>query len=191
MQNYVSKDTRKVDAFVTKLEDIPGGGTVAVTELTQASVEEGTPVGVDSNGLFHVVKTAKVTDAATSSATEYKVAKGHNLKVGEFIALKTGGKAYAISAIDTSEADYDTITVGTTLGLAAAAGDVIFQAAAESATTTSAFKYTPIGLTGTGFDVVSGNNHTSDIVVRGTVKKDVAAPSGAYVQAALPLIRFV
>lgn len=191
MQNYVASDVRKVYSFINKLEDIPGGGTIAVTELTQSAVEDGTPVGVDSNGIYHVTKTAKVIEAAANTATEYKVAKKHNFKVGEFIALKTGDVAYAITAIDTSDADYDVLTVGTTLGVAAAVGDVIFQAAAESATTTSAFKYKPVGLTGTGFDILAGNNHSSDIVVRGSVKKDLAAPSGTYVQAALPLIRFV
>lgn len=191
MQNYVQSDVRRMNAFITKLEDIPGGGVIAVTDITQASVEEGTPVGVDSNGLYHVVKTAKITENASNTATAYKVAKGHNFKVGDFLAVKTGAKAYAITEIGTSEDDYDTLTVGTTLGLAVVVGDVLIQAAAQSATTTSAFKYTPVGLVGTGFDVVSSNNHTSDIVVRGSVKKDLIAPTGATVQAALPLIRFV
>lgn len=191
MQNYSYKDVRRVNAFISKLEDIPGGGIVAVTELTQASVEEGTPVGVDSNGLYHVVKTAKLVEAAANDTVGYKVAKGHNFKVGDFIALKTGGKAYAITEITTSNDDYDVLTVGTTLGLVAAIGEVVIEAAAQSASTTSDFKYKPVGLVGTGFDVVSGNNHSSDIVVRGSVNASVAPPTGSYVQAALPLIRFV
>jgi hypothetical protein len=191
MQNYVSKDVRKVNAFITKLEDIPGGGVIVASELTQSSVEEGTPVGVDSNGLYHVVKTAIVTEQAANDATAYKVGKGHNFKVGDFIASKTGAKAYAITSINTSETDYDTLNVGTTLGVIVAVNEVLIQAAGQSATTTSAFKYPPVGLTGTGFDIVASNNHTSDIVVRGSVKKDVIVPTGTFVQAALPLIRFV
>ncbi len=191
MQNFKKTENRIPIAFVTKLEDIPGGGTIAVAALTQEVVLEGTPVGVDSNGLFHVVKTAKMQAVATDAAVTYKVLKGHNFKVGDFLAAKTGGKAYAITAIDTSEADYDTLTVGTTLGIALVAGDVLIEAAAQATATQSAFKYTPIGLVGTGFDIVEGNNHLSDIVVRGSVKADVIVPTGSYVQALLPLIRFV
>lgn len=191
MQNFSKSESRVPIAFVTKLEDIPGGATVAVAELTQEAVLEGTPVGVDANGLFHVVKTAKLQAAALIDATGYRVHKGHNFKVGDFIALKTGGKAYAITVIDTAQVDYDTLTVGTSLGLAASIGDVVFQAAAEAATTQSAFKHIPVGLVGTSFDVVATDNNMSDVVVRGSVKSDVIPPIGTYVKALLPLIRFV
>ena len=39
-----------------------------------------------------------------------------SFKVGDFIMLKVGAKAYKITSINTSETLYDTINVGTTLG---------------------------------------------------------------------------
>jgi hypothetical protein len=191
MQIFKSTENRQVNAFVTKLEDIPGGGVVAAADLTQPEVLDGTPVGVDSNGLFHVVKTAKLTADVTNDATAYPVAKGHNFKVGDVIALKKGAKASAITAINTSEETHDTLTVGATLGEVAATGAVIFQAAAATTGTDSAMKYAPVGLVGTGFSVIPGDNHTTDIVVRGTVKEAVIAPIHADIKAALSLIRFV
>lgn len=191
MQNYSSKDTRRVGAFVTKIEDIPGGGVVAVADLTQKSVEEGTPVGIDSNGLYHVTKLAILSDDAANDATDYYVDKGHNFKVGDILAAEVGKKAYPITNIDASDVDKDKLTVATTLGVAFTAGAIVFQALAQSATTTSALKFNPVGLVGTGFDIVENDNHTSDIVVRGTIKKEVAPILGSLVEAALPLIRIV
>ena len=67
--------------------------------------------------------------------------------------LKVGAKAYKITSINTSETLYDTINVGTTLGEAATAGAALVLAAAESADTTSAFKYVPKAMTGDSYDV--------------------------------------
>ncbi len=53
-----------------------------------------------------IVKTAVAQANAAASATSLKVLKGHLLKVGDKIAGST------ISAIDTSNEDYDTLTVG-------------------------------------------------------------------------------
>lgn len=191
MQIYKQTEARQSNAFITKLEVIVGGGTIAAKDLNQPIVNEGTPVGVDANGLYHVVKTAKLVSVVANTATDYPVAKGHNFKVGDFLAQKTGGKAYAITAIDTTAEDKDILTVGTTLGLAGAVGDVLIQAKAESATTTSALKYAPVGLVGTSFDVIAGSNHTSDIVVRGSVKASLISPLSAEIKALMPLIRFV
>lgn len=189
MQVKKTTETRQAIAFATKLEDIQGGGTVAVAELTQPVVYEGTPVGVDANGLYHVVKTAKMQDDAAADATQYPVLKGHNFKVGDFLTTKGGEAAYAITGIDTSNESKDVITVGTTIG-AASEGDVLIQAAAESADA-SAEKYKTVGLVGTSFDVIAGDNHTTDIVVRGSVKEALCPPISAEIKAEIPLIRFI
>ena len=63
--------------------------------------------------------------------------------------LKEGGKAYAITAIDTTtNTSHDVITVGTTLGVAGAKNDAIYQADKESAGTSSKFLYEPKALVG-------------------------------------------
>ena len=189
MQNYFKSDSPDVLVFKSKIEDIPGGITVAVKDLSQSRIYAGTPVGKDENGLYHVVKTAKIqtaTDAATDTA--YKVAKGHNFKIGDVLA--SGAKGYAITAIDTTAADYDLLTVGTTLG-AAAVGDILYEGS-KSAATGVTFKYAPEALTGETFDVVEGDNHPVGAIVRGSVvKANIVTPISDAIVSALPLIRFV
>lgn len=191
MQNSQTTETRSVLVFDKKMEDIPGGATLAIADLAQASVAPGTPVGKDSNGLYHVVKTAKAQANAANNAVAYKVLKGHNFKVGDFLTTAAGKKAYAISAITTTNADYDTLTVGTTLGVAVTAGDVLIQATAEAADDTSTQKYAAIGLTGTYVEVVSGGNHLVDVIVRGTVREAAIVPIHADMKTAMSHIRFV
>lgn len=125
------KDNRVIRAFTHKVADIPNGITVSADDLTQKVLHEGTPVGKDENGLYHVVKVAVLTDDATNSATTYTVKKGHNFKVGDVLMLAPGGAAYAITAIATNSGDgsKDDLTVGTTLGVAAKAGDSLYLAA--------------------------------------------------------------
>lgn len=189
MQVKKTTETRALIAFATKLEDIQGGGTVAIADLAQAVVNEGTPLGVDANGIYHVVKTAKMQADAAADATTYAVLKGHNFKVGDFVTKAAGAAAYAITAIDTTNEAKDVITVGTTLG-AASEGDILIHAAAESADASVA-KHKTIGLVGTGFDVIAGDNHTTDIVVRGSVKEALCPPITAAIKAEIPLIRFI
>ncbi|WP_214228647.1 hypothetical protein [Pedobacter sp. B4-66] len=191
MQNFKRTETRSKLVFITKIEDVPGGVTVAVADLTQAAVLAGTPIGADNNGLYHVVKTAALTADATNTATDYQVKKGHNFKVGDFLAVKTGAKAYAITNIVTSNANYDVISVGTTLGLAVSTGGVLIQANAESATTTSAFKYEPSLVTGNDFDVVVGGNHLVDAWRRSSLNSVNAPAVSADIKAKMPLTQWV
>ena len=80
---------------------------------------------------------------------------------------KVGGVAYAITAIDrNSSKNYDTITVGTTLG-AIDQGAFIAEASAESKSTTSALKYKPFSVVGTGRPIVEGDNLDTDAWVIG------------------------
>ena len=110
------QDKRVVHACTHMLADIPNGVTVCSSELVAGGIlQEGTVLGgKDDAGLYHVVKTARLTEAATSTTKAYKVAKGHHFEVGDFIMLKVGAKAYKITSINTSETLYDTINVGTT-----------------------------------------------------------------------------
>ena len=192
MQNFRESDsaTEKV-VFATKIEDIIGGITVAVADFVDAHiVPAGSVVGKDNNGLFHVLKTAKMHTAAGGSATDYIVYKGHGFKVGDFIASATGAKAYAITAINTSNADYDTITIGTTIGAVAQYAG-IFQALAEAASNTSAFKVTPYAVTGQSIQLKSGDTNTVDAWLRATMFEANAPVATAQIKAALPQILWV
>ncbi len=186
------KDTRVVSAFTHKLADIPDGITVASAVLTQSKLLEGTPVGKGENGLYNVVKVAVLANAATATATTYNVEKGHNFKVGEFIMLKEGGKAYAITAIDTTTSTtQDTITVGTTLGAAGAKGEAIYEAAAESAGTTSKFKHEPVALIGESYDVETLGNNVVNAWTIGQIREANIKPVGAAIKAKLTGIVFI
>lgn len=154
------KDVETKRVIMHRIADIRGGVSVMITEINNRDfLPEGTVISApDDNSKCHVVKYAKVTANVADNATTIKVAKGHDFKVGDFVMAATGAKAYAISSINTSNASYDTITVGTTLGVAIAADAYIYQAAAESASNTSAFKYAPFAITGTGRKIEEGGN---------------------------------
>ena len=95
------QDKRVVHACTHMLADIPNGVTVCSSELVAGGIlQEGTALGgKDAAGLYHVVKTARLTEDATANTKAYKVAKGHHFKVGDFIMLKVGAKAYKITSI--------------------------------------------------------------------------------------------
>ena len=128
-----NRDTRTPRVIMHKVADIRGGVSVYSSDLQ---------VG--------------------ASDTQIKVAKFHNFAVGNFIMSDVGGKAYAITAIDTtSSKTYDTITIGTAIGAVAKDGFII-EAAAQSADTSSALKYVPQTIVGTGKVVEKGGNIDTD-----------------------------
>lgn len=167
-------ENRQVPAIIQNLADIPGGATIAIADLIPGvPLHEGSCIGKGSDGLFHLIKTAKVTENAGSTATSYKIAKGHHFKVGDILAAGVGSAGYAITAIDQSNSNYDTVTVDTTLG-AATAGAVLVQGAAAGAS--AALKYAPLAITGEPKDVIPGDNLWVPAVVIGTVKGSVIPP---------------
>ena len=186
------KDNRVIRAFTHKLADIPNGITVSAADLTQKVLHEGTPVGKDENGLYHVVKVAVLSADATNTATAYTVKKGHNFKVGDVVMLATGSNAYTITGIATnaSDATSDDLTVDTTLGTAAKAGDAIYNAAKAGASG-SAFKYEPIALVGESYDVEALSNHIVNAWTIGQIRESNIPPVGSAVKAKLPGMVFI
>jgi hypothetical protein len=186
------QDTRTAHACTHNLADIPNGVTVSAADLIAGGIlQEGSYIGSDSAGLYHLIKTAKLVEKATATATTYKVAKGHHFKVGDFVTSDAGGKAYAITAIDnTSDATYDEITVGTTLGAALSEGAALVQAAAEAASK-AAFKYTPKAVTGDSYNVEALNNHFVAAVTIGQFKAAVSPAASDGLRSALPTVVFI
>lgn len=186
------KDNRVIRAFTHKLADIPNGITVSAADLTQKVLREGTPVGKDENGLYHVVKVAVLSADATNTATAYTVKKGHNFKVGDVVMLATGSKAYTITEIATNadDATSDDLTVDTTLGTAAKAGDSLYLAAKAGASG-SAFKYAPVALVGESYDVDELSNHIVNAWTIGQIRESNIPPIGAEVKAKLTGIQFI
>lgn len=186
------KDNRVIRAFTHKIADIPNGITVSAADLTQKVLHEGTPVGKDENGLYHVVKVAVLSADATNTATAYTVKKGHNFKVGDVVMLATGSKAYTITEIATNadDATSDDLTVDTTLGTAAKAGDSLYLAAKAGASG-SAFKYAPVALVGESYDVDELSNHIVNAWTIGQIRESNIPPIGAEVKAKLTGIQFI
>ena len=176
------------------LEDVQGGGTVARAAV-KAVIDELPPLVVvckDSNGLYQIVKTAKVVAVAGATDVAYHVEKGHLLVVGEVIT--NGGllakAAKTIASIDKTNADYDIITLNATIA-AAAIGDVLVLANAEAAAGAAAFKYVPEAITMNKIDTTVANQQ-SGLLVRGTVRESVMPyPVDAAIKAKLNHIRFV
>jgi hypothetical protein len=193
MQNYSMTDSPAAKVvFHSKIEDLQGGITLSAADFVADDIiPAGTVVGKDGGGLFHAIKTAKLYTAAGNTDTTYQVYKGHGFKVGDFIAALTGAKASAITVIDTSNASYDVLTVGTTLGVVIAQYAGIFQAAAQATSNTSAFKYTPFAVTGDDVKIKTGDNHLVDAYLRATLFDADAPIVTAQIKAALPHILWI
>lgn len=186
-------EKRIASAFTHRLADIPNGVTVASAELTQSVMYEGTPIGVDENGLYHVVKSAKVVAAADNAATTITVAKGHNLKVGENVFAVKGGKCYAITSIvtDSENEGYDDVTVATTLGVALKIGDVIYVGG-ESGASKGAFKYEPVAVVGENYDVEFLSNTTVNAwTIAQLIEARVEVALGAVLKSAMTTVKFI
>lgn len=111
-----------------------------------------------------VLHTGVIYENAASNATTYKITKGHSLKVADNLSKTTGGAAYAISAIDTSNAAYDVITVPTTLGTLTA-GDLVFASTAAGASASAL----PAANGLLYEDTVVTDSTSISVVIRGTV----------------------
>lgn len=147
-----------------------GGYMLNVTDLTPGAVlRAGTPmVYDDTTRIATAVRTGVAFSNAASNAVNYQVAKGSTLKVGDNLASgATGGKAYPITAIDTSNASYDVVTVGTTIG-AVTAGDTLYNSTATGATSSALPAVNGLLYEETQV-FASGIKNSVSVVIRGTV----------------------
>lgn len=143
-----------------------GGFLLVITGLVLGYIiKAGTPMIFDeSTRKATPLRTGKVFEVAASDATSYKIEKGSPLKVGDNFASKVGNKAYPITAIDTSLAGYDTVTVGTSIG-ALAVGDFVF-----ASSTTGASNSSFGGVNGLLYrDQKVEENESCSVVIRATV----------------------
>lgn len=165
------------------IQHAQGGFLLDSTGLAAGFViKAGTPMSFDEATRIAKPLTAGVViEAAGAAATDYKVLKNSAFKVGDNFAAVTGGKAYPITAINTSNADYDVITVGTTIG-AVVAGGFVF---ASSTTGVSNSAFSVKGLLYR--DTVVGVDDSVSVVIRGTVYAR-RVPYSANLETALPHI---
>lgn len=111
---------------VSSMKTFDGGFLLDKTNLPEGL--EKLPKGIFLKGDFtertaKVVKTAVVHEAVTTESTSVKVKKGALLVNGEFIGA--GTKSVAVAGLDTSNADYDEITITANALGALSAGAVL------------------------------------------------------------------
>lgn len=161
--------------FVHKIADVRGGISIATSVLGGDYIKQGAVVSAPTNGICNIVKVGVLYAAATATDTTYKVKKHSNFAVGDYITAATGGTAYAITAIDYTNSAYDVITIGTTLGVVIDEGGTIVEAAAEAdgSDSTSALKYTPFALVGTGGSFSTTSNFATDGILIGVTTGNI------------------
>jgi len=180
-------DSRVIKSILHRVADIPGGVGVSVANLGGSVLCEATPLAVGSNGLYVVVKTAKVVTAAAQGATTIEVAKGHHFVVGDIIAFSSTNKGGAISAIDKSNPAKDVITIP------ALAGNLAVGAVGVETTSASTYapKYNAVAVAGSNYDVVANDNLFVDAWVIGVVKEGNAPAVSDAIKTSLKGIVYV
>lgn len=161
------------------IEDVIGGGTIDRRDLQNAlfngkALDELPPMVIAAKdpetGLYHALKTAVASDAG--SGTDYKVAKNHLFGVGDFVMIggDLTGASDQITAIDKSNANFDTITLAATIG-AATKGQVLVQAKDKQAAKAAKLPYDgELVVTMNKVDLTVANQQ-SGLLVRGTVNE--------------------
>lgn len=126
---------------------LPGGFKPKQTFPIGTVLHRGTPIEVDYTDMSAaVVKTAKVVAGGTT--TKPRVAKGHYFVVGDVVTkYGSGASTPTVNAIDTTNADYDVLTLSAAItGLAA--NDVLVESEAPASGETATPKYTPNAVVG-------------------------------------------
>jgi len=130
---YVKSETgtERPLPFINVIEDIPGGGTLAKADVKADTVEvlEGAVVGKDTNGLYHLVKTAKIVSGGSASAP--RIAKSHEFKIDDVIS--DGVVALTIASITEGET-YDTLSFDSGSLTLSSANQILYQVETEDTT---------------------------------------------------------
>ncbi len=184
-------DTERTLAVEAILEDIAGGGVIEKDDIPTSSsgIKEGALLGVDSSGIYHIVKTAMVVNAVSTNDTHMVVYNNHEFKVGDYIGNSASGVAsgVAITAISASGAGCDVVTATWPGPNIAASGIIV----AASGLGHSNFKYVPVGIL-TNYVERDKENTGGGIMVRGRVREHLMPYYiDATLKSKLPLIRFV
>lgn len=130
----------------------PGGGLLANHAF---DVKTGMAVGLNAEGKYQAIKAAALYEDATSGASTIKVRKGSGIVVNDFLA--TGKKAVKVTKIDTTQKNYDILTIS--LGVELKAGNVVYQAsaAADGSTATAETPVAPAYIVGEDVPANSGD----------------------------------
>lgn len=194
MQVSKSNDTERNLAVELILEDVPGGGVVEKDDFPTSSsgMEAGALLAVDSNGIYHITKTAMVVGALPASGfTAFQVYNNHEFKVDDYVQV-TGNTASGtqIKAISASGTSMDVITLASGLNVAIAASGLLIQAATGYARALG-YLYSPTVIATNPVDL-SKDNTGCGLMVRGRVRmSEMPYFTDSTLRALFPLVRFV
>lgn len=132
---------------------LPGGYKLLQTFPKGTVIPKGTPLHIVIGTLTAAVsKYAKVVSGGTN--TKPRVPKGTLFQINDIVMKDGGTTGVTVSSIDTSNADYDVLTLSSAIsGLAA--GDVLIEA---TATSSSAAKYEPNAVVGEDTEPLAGSD---------------------------------
>lgn len=164
---------------------VQGGFVLDRTDFADGDViKAGTPVVYnEATRTAKPLLTAVLTANATNTATTYNVAKGHKLATGKNLSVVSGGVSSAITGINTSDPNFDVITVGTTLGVALTAGALLFGSPTAGATAASYGGVNGLLYADKRIDV-AGISQSISVVIKGTIYAR-RVPYSANLEAAL------
>jgi len=180
----------RIPIIIKGIEVATGGFKLVTTGLpADQLVPVGTPISCNEETRQAVVlKSAVLASNVTDTAVEYPVKKGHFLVVGEYLGASEDGAAYTITQIDSTNAEYDMITLETTLGVAMSEGEILFKSLAVGGSSAK-LHAVPTGLLWETVKIE--DNVTVSSLIRGTVyAKRIANGVHSAVRKALPLIVF-
>ena len=196
MQIFSSTGTERTQAVELVLEDVPGGGVIEKDDFPTSStgMKEGALVAKGSDGIYHLVKTAMVANAAATNANALVVYENHEFKVGDYIgnsvalaATSSVASGALITDISASGAGRNIITC-TWAGPDIAASGILV---AVSGLGRSPFKYTPDSIATNPVDLANQNNGCG-LLVRGRVRQNLLPYHvDTAIKSLLPLVRFV
>jgi hypothetical protein len=200
MQISSKTGTERNLAVELVLEDLPGGLTIEKDDFPTSctGMKEGSPVGLGTDGVGHLFKTAMVVRAVSTNDANLMVYENHEFKVGDYLGntvALTSTSAVAsgaiITAITASGAGLNAITCAWA-GPALAASAILV---AVSGAGRSPMKYTLTGISTNTVDLEGGtaNQNTGcGVVVRGRVQEKLMPYYvDSTLKALLPVIRFV
>lgn len=158
----------------------PGGGLVVSGAY---DIKPSTAVGYNAEGKLAPIKGYRLVDAVGAEDTTIKIQKGSGVEVGDVIA--NGKKAVACTEVDTSNADYDVVTV--TMGVVIKTGTCLYQAKTAGSSATPI--YTPEYVTGNTIPANSGD-YPVRLINGANLRKETAIAS-AEVVALISTIKLV
>lgn len=179
--------------IIKHLADLPGGLNLDASELVSDALKAGSLVGKGSDGLGHLVKTAKLHANASNTDTDYQVEKGHEFKVGDIVGRSVlTGAAREITAIDSSNDDYDVFTLDQTLGVELTASDGVILVQCETDVSSSpSLMYEPLGVTNNEAVLEYGNQGVG-VMIAGVVNDEVVPyPIDDNLKALIPNVQYV